>query len=119
MSIFAKAALSLSPSIDELIVSIPNIKIAKPTRISPIFCFLLLPDDIVIITPITARIGVNDDGFKILTKKLSPFMPERLKIHAVTVVPMFAPIIMLIVCESFIMPEFTNPTSITVVADEL
>ena len=42
-----------------------------------------------------------------------------LKSHAVTVVPTFAPIIILIVCPNFIMPEFTKPTSITVVAEEL
>ncbi|MPN30671.1 hypothetical protein SDC9_178142 [bioreactor metagenome] len=44
---------------------------------------------------------------------------DKLKIHEVTVVPMFAPIIMPIACLRFINPEFTNPTTITVVAEEL
>ena len=46
-------------------------------------------------------------------------MPERLKIQAVIVVPMLEPIITPIACVSFIMPELTSPTSITVTADEL
>ena len=33
-------------------------------------------------------------------------------------VPMFAPIMIPIACETFIMPEFTNPTTITVVAED-
>ena len=45
-------------------------------------------------------------------------MPLRLKIHAVTVVPMFAPMITLIDCLSVMIPELTKPTTITVVADE-
>lgn len=43
-------------------------------------------------------------------------MPLRLRIHAVTVVPMFAPIITPTACPSCISPEFTKPTTITVVA---
>ena len=49
---------------------------------------------------------------------VSPSRPERLRSHVVTVVPMFAPIIMDIACERRMMPEFTKPTSITVVADD-
>ena len=50
--------------------------------------------------------------------RLSPEMPVRLSIHAVTVVPMFAPIITLIAWRRVIMPEFTKPTTITVVAED-
>ena len=46
-------------------------------------------------------------------------IPARLKIHAVTVVPIFAPMMTLIDCLSVMSPEFTKPTTITVVADEL
>ena len=46
-------------------------------------------------------------------------MPPRLSSHAVTVVPIFAPMITPIACLSVISPEFTKPTTITVVADEL
>ena len=52
-------------------------------------------------------------------KKLSLAIPLRLKIHAVTVVPMFAPMITFIACFKDISPEFTKPTTITVVAEEL
>ena len=38
---------------------------------------------------------------------------------AVTVVPMFAPMITPMDCLSVMSPELTNPTTITVVADEL
>ena len=69
--------------------------------------------------PINARIGVNDEGFNMLTKKFLLSIPARLKIHAVTVVPIFAPMMTLIDCLSVMSPEFTKPTTITVVADEL
>ena len=39
-------------------------------------------------------------------------------IQPVTLVPMRAPSIMATACSSFIMPEFTKPTTITEVADE-
>lgn len=45
-------------------------------------------------------------------------MPERLKIHAVTVVPMFEPMMTPMVCPSSMMPELTRPTSMTVIAEE-
>ena len=70
-------------------------------------------------TPITARIGEKLVGFNILIKKESPSTPDKLKIQAVIVVPMLEPMIILIACESFIIPEFTKPTTITVVAEEL
>ena len=69
--------------------------------------------------PISANIGVKFFGLHIWTKKPDPLMPVRLKIHAVMVVPMFAPMMTLIACDSFIRPELTKPTTMTVVADEL
>ena len=45
-------------------------------------------------------------------------MPDKLRIHAVIVVPTLAPIIIPIACDSFMIPEFTKPTTMTVVADE-
>ena len=38
--------------------------------------------------------------------------------HAVSVVPILEPIITPMVCRSSITPEFTRPTSITVIAEE-
>ena len=46
-------------------------------------------------------------------------MPERLKIQAVMVVPRFAPMMTPVAWDSFIMPELTKPTTMTVVAAEL
>ena len=112
------AGLSLSPDIEVLIVSIPNIRTAKPSIIEPIFFFLSSFENAIIIKPTTARTRVNEEGFKSLTKNASPLMPAVLKSHAVTVVPTFAPIIMIMVCPIFIIPEITKPTRITVVAAE-
>ena len=67
----------------------------------------------------SASTGVKDDGFSSLIQRLLPSMPLRLRSHAVTVVPTFAPIITFIACRSVISPELTNPTTMTVVADEL
>ena len=99
--------------------SIPNISVAKPSRIIPVSFFLLDLPNISIIMPINASIGVKDIGFKSFTKRLSPEIPPRLRIHAVTVVPILAPIITPIDCFRVIIPELTKPTTITVVADEL
>ena len=44
--------------------------------------------------------------------------PKRATIHAVIVVPMFAPKITEIDCPSEISPAFTNETTITVVAPD-
>ncbi len=68
--------------------------------------------------PIKAKTAEKDVGLSSCINTLSPSIPERLKIHAVTVVPTLAPIIIPIACLSFIIPEFTKPTTITVVADD-
>jgi hypothetical protein len=47
-----------------------------------------------------------------------PSPPERRKICAVTVVPIFAPRMTPTDCLSVMMPAFTKPTTMTVVADE-
>ena len=68
--------------------------------------------------PITARIGEKEDGFINVRIKLSPWIPVRLKSQDVTVVPILAPIITPTAWDSFIIPELTKPTTITVVADD-
>ena len=62
--------------------------------------------------------GVKEEGFSSRTKKLEPSMPPRLRIQAVTVVPMFAPMMTLMACFRVISPELTKPTTMTVVAEE-
>ena len=79
--------------------------------------FLSLPDMYMMI-PISARIGEKAEGFNILIRKFELSIPVRLKSQDVTVVPMFAPMMIPIAWESFMIPEFTKPTTITVVADE-
>ena len=69
--------------------------------------------------PINARTGVKEVGFNNCINKLSLEIPPKLRSHAVTVVPIFAPMITVIDCFKVIIPEFTKPTTITVVAEEL
>ena len=69
--------------------------------------------------PISASTGVNDAGLSSCTQRLLLSMPARLRNHAVTVVPTFAPMMTLMAWRSVIRPEFTKPTTMTVVADEL
>ena len=59
-----KDGSSFNPATAELIVSIPNIKMAKPTIIMPISLFLSFLENIMTATPITASTGVKLDGFK-------------------------------------------------------
>ena len=69
--------------------------------------------------PISASTGVNDVGLSRRTKTLSLDIPPRLSSQEVIVVPTFAPMITFMPWRSVIIPEFTKPTTITVVADEL
>ena len=110
--------MSANGAIASVITSIPNIKIANPTSTAPTLLRLLLFDAIIKIIPTNAIIGENDSGFKSLTKKFELSIPDKLKIHAVIVVPILEPIITPIACDNFIIPELTKPTSITVTADE-
>ena len=60
---FWKAGTSASPDTADDIVSIPNIKVAKPRRIVPVSFFLLDLPNIKSAVPIKARSGVNEVGF--------------------------------------------------------
>ena len=101
-----------------LIMVMPVIKMAKPTHTEPMSFFLLLLVNMMRMMPMSATMGEKLSGFKSCTKTLSLVMPERLKIHAVTVVPMFEPMMTPMVCPSSMMPELTRPTSMTVIAEE-
>ena len=69
--------------------------------------------------PTRASTGVNELGLRSLIQTLSLLIPPSESTQLVTVVPTFAPIMTFIACLSVIRPEFTKPTTITVVADEL
>ena len=101
-----------------LILSIPNISTAKPSIIVPMSFLRELFVNVSNIIPTIARIGEKELGFNRLIKKLLLSIPVRLKIQDVIVVPILAPIMIPTACVSFMIPEFTKPTTITVVADE-
>ena len=69
--------------------------------------------------PTKASAGVKEDGFKSLINRFPLSIPARLKTQAVTVVPILAPMIIWTACFKVIRPELTNPTTMTVVAEEL
>ena len=71
-----------------------------------------------VITPAMARTGEKEEGFKSCTQKFPLSIPLRLNSHEVTVVPILAPMMMPMALDSFMMPELTNPTTITVVAED-
>ena len=115
----AKDGLSARPATEPLMVSIPNMRMAKPIRMPPTSLRLdsLLP--LIISTmPTAASTGEKEEGFKSFNQSVSPWMPVKDSNHDVMVVPILAPIIIPTAWESFIMPELTKPTTITVVAEE-
>jgi len=87
--------------------------IPKPTRISPIWFTVCFLEKIPSAAPINTAIGAKFSGLNI------PAHWTEETSQPVTVVPMFAPIIIPTVCCKFISPAFTKPTTITVVAEEL
>ena len=116
---FWNAGISASPATAPDMVSIPNIKVAKPSKTDPVSFFLLDFPNISNTVPTSAKTGVKEVGFRSCITILSLEIPPRLNIHAVTVVPILAPIITPMDCFNVITPELTNPTTITVVAEEL
>ena len=83
---------SFNGSTAELIAFIPNISTANPSKMLPTSLCLSFFDDIIRSRPMIARIGENEVGFSIWIKKLLLWIPERLRIHDVIVVPTLAPI---------------------------
>ena len=99
-------------------MTIPCIRRPKPIRMPPTSFFLPLLLAIRRTIPTRAKTGAKFAGLQNWINRLSPSSPVRLSIQVVTVVPMLAPIIIGMTCERRISPEFTKPTSITVVADD-
>ena len=114
---FANASLSFNPSAAADIEFIPNIRSEKPISIVPTVLFLSDFINIISTMPISARTGVKFVGVNRATIPV-PLTEDRLNSQLVAVVPIFAPIITPIACDNFIIPEFTKPTIITVVAAE-
>ena len=118
ISRLVNSGTSASGETAALMESMPNIRIAKPTRMVAAFFNLSLWENSKIPTPTIARIGEKELGLSIRIQKASLSMPVRLKIQEVTVVPILAPMMMPTACFRLIMPELTKPTTITVVAEE-
>ena len=97
---------------------IPNIRMAKPMRISPTWlcsCFL---ENIRRMTPMTATTPVRVEVEKRETQPEPPSRADRQMIQPVTEVPMMAPMMTPMAWRTFIMPELTKPTHMTEVAEE-
>ncbi len=93
VNIPVKPALLERPDTESDMVSIPNIRIAKPRRIFPKSFFLDSPLlAMVKIIPIAASTGENELGFSSCINIELPCMPVSDKSHDVTVVPILAPI---------------------------
>ena len=100
------------------IVDMPNIRTAKPIRISPM-CFLagslLAMRSTIPITEITpVSVAVENRSIQPPVEPIS----ERQMIQPVMDVPRIAPSTMEMACRTFIIPELTKPTIMTDVADE-
>ena len=114
-----KLSLERRGSTAPLMLCMPNISTAKPSRISPTWwctCFL---ENIRRMMPPTATTADRVAVEKRLAQLLSP-PPTlgRAMIQPVMLVPIRAPWMTDTACSSFIMPEFTKPTTITEVAEE-
>ena len=101
-----------------LISSMPYIKMAKPIMMRPTSRRRWRLEPMISRIPARAIRGEKFSGFSRFTKTFSLSMPVRDRIHAVRVVPMLAPMMMPMVCLNSMTPEFTRPTSITVMAEE-
>ena len=113
-----KVGSSRSGETAEDIVDIPNIKTAKPIKISPtcffagFFAVMRRTMPITEITPVSVAVENRSSQ-----PPVEP-MSERQMIHPVMDVPRIAPSTMEIACRTFIMPELTKPTIMTEVAEE-
>ena len=114
-----KFSSDLSPETAPLIAFMPNIKTAKPISMPPTWRFDISEENIYRIMPMSATIEVrvSVDRSSSQPEELPP-ISERQIIQPVTLVPIIAPIIMPIAWRTFIISEFTKPTTITEVADD-
>ena len=117
--ILVKLSISRRGAMEPDIMVIPCIRIAKPTSIVPISFFFCFLDAMISKMPISANISEKHLGSKSLRNMLSLLsIPDRDRIHAVSVVPISEPNITPIVCPRSMIPELTKPTSITVIAED-
>ena len=102
-----------------VIVIMPVNSMPKPMQISPGPLTLLFLMNMTRIMPIMSAAGARVEGLKISRTMLPPdSMSMRRMIWAVIVVPMLAPMTMLMACLSVSMPAARRPTVRTMVAEE-
>ena len=109
---------SLRALTEPLIVLIPNMSMAKPSRIFPRCMFCSFLENILRTMPATETMPVSVEVERSETQPAPSSRPERQIIQPVILVPSIAPSTIPIACLSFIIPEFTKPTTITEVADD-
>jgi len=112
-NIFTNPSYSLNGPTASDIVVMPMNRSPKPITMLEISLVERLFPVSITITPAITATGASFDGLK-----NSAHSTEDTS-HPVTVVPMLAPMITPMAWVRFISPAFTNPTTMTVVADEL
>ena len=109
------ASGATAPSMTDM----PMNRIPKPVKISAISRVRRFFAIIIMITPTSTMIYARFFGLSRSMNRLPlPSPPDRRRICAVIVVPILAPRITPTDCLSVMIPAFTKPTTITVVADE-
>jgi hypothetical protein len=106
-------------SIAELIELMPFIISEKPVIISPVPILLLFLERIIKNTPINPAKVHRAEGVKMFNIKLSADKPDSDIIHAVTLVPILAPIIIGIELKKLKSSASHSPIKLTVTAEEL
>ena len=101
-----------------LIMDMPYISTAKPSRMSPMWGVEGRLAAMRRMMPTTATRPVRVAVLSRVTQPLPPLRLLRQRIHPVTLVPRMAPMTMPMAWFTFIMPELTKPTTITEVAEE-
>ena len=115
--IWVNCGLSRRPSTVPAMISMPYISTANPIMISPRFFRRLFPlRKQYCSTPATPSTAER----MVTTLILPPPSPsrDRESKSGVTAAPTLAPMMMPTDCDSVMMPELTNPTTMTVVAEE-
>ena len=113
-----KAWLSRRGETEALMVCMPNMSTANPSKMSPTCCFPWLRENIRRRMPTTATTPVRVEVDRRDTQPDPPCRSDRQMIHPVMLVPRMAPRTMPMAWRTFIMPELTKPTTITEVAEE-
>ena len=108
-----KAGLSFSGDMAALMDCMPLISTDSASRIMPTFFLVVSLQKKYRIMPTKAT-----KAKMVAEERPPPSMPESTSSQPVAVVPMLAPIMMPMALVSFMMPELTKPTTMTVVAEE-